>query len=328
MLDIEKMVVAADDSQASVNNISDAISRLRQGIENGNVSVSPTGGAEVDIPESIQAEASQGTQATGAALADTQQLSASQAASPTETTQPVSTQGTTEFKPVPKAVVGADTSVADAINNMRENLVNGEVRVNPDGTVLNPGTPATQSSIANGDAFKPVPKATVAGKQWYETNPDLQRAEIVAMKDIKPDATWGYLPNGKMYWQISLRPVNAKGQARNWTLLGVYDEDHPQQRWGGSVKFYPVSPNYEEMMKLVEQSSVTPKHIPHLLRDESGQIYMCSQDRNLIQAGHNTGDVVTTAATGLRFAMRWINVFELGLIDQKTWTLFQQHGKI
>jgi hypothetical protein len=243
-------------------------------------------------------------------------------------TQPNSTNTqSNEWKVVPKATVAADTSVADAIANMRTNLVNGEVRVNPDGTVYNPGTRATQSSIANGDSFKPVPKATVAA-QWYETNPDLQRAEIVAMADTKPDATWGYLPNGKMYWTINLRPVNAKGEARNWVLLGVYDEDHPQQRWGGSVKFYPVSPNYDEMMELVRKSSVTPKRIPHLLRDNDGQVYMCSQDRNRIEAGHNRGDRVTTAATGLRFAMRWINVFELGLIDQKTWDLFQKEGMI
>lgn len=82
------------------------------------------------------------------------------------------------------------------------------------------------------------------------------------------------------------------------------------------------------MMKMVNRSNVTPKTIPHLLRDETNQIYMCTQDRNNIYASHEKGGKVTTAAACLRFAMRWITVFELGLIDQKTWSLFHEHGKI
>ena len=79
---------------------------------------------------------------------------------------------------------------------------------------------------------------------------------------------------------------------------------------------------------MVARSRVTPKTIPHLLTDEQGQLYMCTQDRNRIEAGVNKGDRVDTAASCLRYAMRWITVFELGLIDQRTWTLFQDHGKI
>lgn len=319
MVRIEKMVVAADEP-TEPTSITDAIAALRQNIETGNVTVNPDGGTNMptdngqDAGDLIEATATTPSQ-PAPAQADVPQ--------PSSTNVP-----SNEWKAVPKATVAADTSVADAIANMRNNLANGEVRVNSDGTVYNPGTPATQSSIANGDQFKPVPKATVAGRQWYEENPDLQRAEIAAMAETKPDATWGYLPNGKMYWQIHLRPVNAKGEARDWTLLGVYDEDHPQQRWGGSVKFYPVSPNYDEMMELVRKAHVSPARIPHLLRDGDGQVYMCSQDRTRIKSGHNRGELVTTAATGLRFAMRWINIFELGLIDQKTWTMFQHEGEI
>lgn len=320
MFEIDKMVVAANEETGSTS-IQDTISALRQGIESGNVSVSPTGGATPTLQPTAGADA--GAEATG-------ELDVTAPLPTPATPQPSSTDvPSSEWKAVPKATVAAnDTSVADAIANMRNNLANGEVRVNPDGTVYNPGTPATQSSIANGDSFKPVPKATVAVQQWYEKNPDLQIAEIAAMADTKPDAKWGYLPNGKMYWEVHLCPVNAKGERRNWVLLGVYDEDHPQQRWGGSVKFYPVSPNYDEMMELVNRSHVTPKRIPHLLRDNDGQVYMCSQDRNRIQAGQKKDELVTTAATGLRFAMRWINVFELGLIDQQTWSMFQEEGKI
>ena len=228
---------------------------------------------------------------------------------------------------IEKMVVAAnDNPTANAIESLRNQLAGGgETMVNQDGTVFNPADPASASSLASGDGFKPADKAVVAA-EWYQTNPQLQRLEIQAMADIQPSAKMGYLPNGKMYWQIRIHPVVC-GSRKDWTLLAVYDSDHPQQRWGGSVKFYPVKPNYTEMMQMVNKSRVVPKKIPHLLSDETHQLYMCTQDRNNIYAGAK-GEKVTTAAACLRFAMRWITVFELGLIDQKTWTLFQEHGKI
>ena len=231
------------------------------------------------------------------------------------------------FKPAGKAIVAVDNSTADQIAALRETLAGGgETMINQDGTILNTADPASASSLANGEGFKPAGKAIVAA-EWYQTNPALQRAEIKAMADFHPDAKMGYLPNGKMYWTMRIHPVVC-GQRKDWTLLAVYDSDHPQQRWGGSVKFYPVKPNYQEMQRMVAKSSVTPKTIPHLLTDSDGQIYMCTQDRNNIYADTQQGGKVTSAAACLRFAMRWITVFELGLIDQKTWTLFQGHGQI
>ena len=228
------------------------------------------------------------------------------------------------FKPVDKVVVA---NTAAAIEALRNQLAGGgETMVNQDGTVLNPADPASRSSVANGDGFKPVDKAVVAD-EWYRENPELAELEIQAMEDIHRDANMRFLPNGKMAWEIRIRPVIC-GQRKDWTLLAVYDSDHPAQRWGGSVKFYPVKPNYEEMQQMVNRSSVTPKTIPHLLRDSEEQIYLCTQHRRNIYAGRNSKEKVTSAAACLRFAMRWITVFELGLIDQKTWSLFQDHGKI
>ena len=201
------------------------------------------------------------------------------------------------------------------------------------------------SSLTMG-GFKSVEKAVVAApeqttspeqvvhpEQWYVKNPALLQAEIAAMAEItamadaKLDARCGFRRDGKMYWVINLNPVVC-GKRCHWTLLAVYDDDHPQKRWGGSVKFYPVKPNVQEMQAMVARSHVTPKTIPHLLKDEQGQLYMCTQDRDRIEAGVNKGDRVDTAASCLRYAMRWITVFELGLIDQRTWTLFQGHGQI
>lgn len=242
-----------------------------------------------------------------------------------------------EWRAVPRSVVGArDSSVSDAIASLREQLAHGDVRVNSDGTVEGLGAAARSdgarggqpSSLDSGGEYKPVPRSVVGAAQWYEADPALQAAEVRAMRDIKPDARWGYLPNGNMYWQLGIDPVNVLGQRRHWAFLAVYDPDHPQKRWGGSVKYYPVRPNYQEMCEMVGRSHVTPKHVPHTLRDDDGQIYLCTQDRSLIEADRGPGGRVTTAATGLRFAMRWVNVFELGLLDQKTWSMFQREGEI
>lgn len=161
--------------------------------------------------------------------------------------------------------------------------------------------------------------------EWYKQNPALQRAEIQAMLDIKPDAKYGFLSNGKMYWTIRLRPIIC-GKRKDWTLLMVYDEDHPRNRLNGSVKVYPVKPNWSEMQVLLDKSTVSPKSIPHMLQDANGQLYMCTQPG--LCFCFSKSDKVTSAAVHLRFAMRWITVFELGLIDQTTWSKFQAYGEI
>mgnify|MGYP001011780476 CR=1 FL=1 len=317
---IEKMIVAAYNDESAIN-IADSIAALRNCLDEPApyISVPPVGG----VPGYVLGEL--------AAFGDTASLCPDDAQDENTSGQASSMDNAGDWEGAPKAIVAAtDSSVSDAIENLRNQLASSNpepVYVNPDGTILNPGTPGIESSIANGDSFKPVPKA-ITNAQWYETNPDLQRAEIAAMHIIQPGAQYGFLPNGKMFWPLSIHPVNVRGERRDWTFLAVYDSDHPQQRWGGSVKFYPVNPHYEDMCNLVKRSSVTPKIIPHLLRDDTGQIYMCTQDRARIYNGQKIGERVTTAATGLRFAMRWVNVFELGIIDQKTWTMFQGEGEI
>ena len=230
------------------------------------------------------------------------------------------------FKPVDKAVVAADT--ANAIADLRRTLESeDQTYVNSDGTIYNPSDPQTAQSSLSGGGFKPVDKAVVAATQWYRQNPALQQAEIKAMQEIKPDAKYDFLPNGKMYWKVRLRPVIC-GNRKDWTILLVYDEDHPQIRWGGSLKAYPVRPNIDEMQAMLNRSHVTPKSIPHLLTDDESQLYMCTQHTDNIHAGQRKGEKVTTAAACLRYAMRWITVFELGLIDPTTWSKFQSHGEI
>ena len=156
--------------------------------------------------------------------------------------------------------------------------------------------------------------------QWYEENPQLQKLEIKAMENLHPDAKMGYLPNGQMYWQVRIHPVVC-GKRKDWTLLAIYDSKHPIAG-GSGIKWYPAKPNYNEMMQMVNNSNITPKTIPHLLRDDDNRIYICTQGKPDLDEYY--GVKVRTAAYSLRFAMRWITYFELGLIDQQTWSLF--HG--
>ena len=61
--------------------------------------------------------------------------------------------------------------------------------------------------------------------------------------------------------------------------------------------------------------------------DSKGERYLCSADTSNIKVDMKNGGV-TSAATSLRFAMKWISIFELGLIDPETWAKFQRHGEI
>lgn len=226
------------------------------------------------------------------------------------------------------AVVAAPVvagSVEEQIAAMRELLAsndpNREALMTGSGTIINPGE---GSSVDTNEPLAVVSAPVVAATQWYETNPGLQQAEIKAMHAFHPSAKMGYLPDGRMFWTISLSP-KILDEHHDWTFLAVYDADHPQQRWGGSVKFYPVSPNYQEMQARLEASDVTPKIIPHVLRDDERQAYVCSQHMDMIDAGHKKGDKVTSASGCLRNVIWWVNMFEWGLIDQDIWSEFQRH---
>ena len=247
-----------------------------------------------------------------------------------------STQGGEGVKTIPKTTVAlpdnksstmSSSQEEDLINRLRAGLTGDQpLAVDETGTIHT----EQKDSTSGGQGIKTIPKTTVA-VQWYQEKPDLFKAELVAMNDINKGARYGFLNNGKMYWTVQVSP-NVAGKTRRWTLLMVYDSDHPQARWGGSVKVYPVQPDINEMEKIVQQHRYTNvaiqenSSIPHLLSDENSQLYMCTADYHDIETGANNR--TTSAATCLRYAIRWINVFELGLRDPKTWRLFHEHGKI
>lgn len=202
---------------------------------------------------------------------------------------------------------------------------------------------------------KLVPKTVVSAEQWYEKNPDLLTAEKAAMYDFQgKKAKFCILKDGRACWMVSSRPLvasmnkcanctmqnckkrcvaqnaNAKGSmCRKYDLLLVYDNDHPQARYGSSVKAYPLNPTINQLQDIVNRTrGISPKNIPHLLRDGNGELYLCSVDTRDVSTSLSSKGGITSAATSLRFALRWINIFELGLIDPVTWGKFQRHGEI
>ena len=140
------------------------------------------------------------------------------------------------------------------------------------------------------------------------------------------------LKDGRACWMDHCQPSIAgrdKRYCRAYDIALIYDNDHPQARYGSSVKAYLLNPTVDQLQDIVNRTSgVTPKNIPHLLRDEKGELYLCSADKNDVSTSVDSKGGLTSAATSLRFALRWINIFELGLIDPVTWGKFQRHGEI
>ncbi len=223
---------------------------------------------------------------------------------------------------IPKTVVGV-RSVSEIIDEMRVNGADDSYDDLDNEEIENSGVKIDKPSV--------VPPGIVSSDQWYKRNPDLLLAEKAAMYDFMGNkAKFKILGDGRACWQVNIRPVIAgkdKKDCRSYDLALIYDNDHPKVRYGSSVRAYFLKPTVEDLLEIVNRSpNVNPKTIPHLFTDDNGERYMCSADKKNVSDDLTTG--ITSAATSLRYAMRWINIFELGLIDPTTWELFHDHGRI
>ena len=229
-------------------------------------------------------------------------------------------------KTVPKTVVSAN-SVAELINEMRGNTGAGNRTAadNREDNVTNGDLETTSGGRESKKGV--VPKSVLSAPQWYETKKELFEAEVMAMYEFKPEARYFFTQDGRMYWHVRCSPKVAGRRTRMYDIALIYDSDHPQVRYGSSVKAYLLRPSIHELQQIVNRiPSVSPKVIPHTLTDSNGERYLCSSD--VRDVSDSLGRGVTSAATSLRFALRWINIFELGLMDPKVWGKFQRHGEI
>lgn len=151
-------------------------------------------------------------------------------------------------------------------------------------------------------------------EQWYEKHPEIQDLEKKAMQNVCPSAQYCYLPSGEAGWIVHVRPV-INGKRKEWNFLIKYPFDHPSVE--SSIRCYPIKPNFYDLQKMVDTSTITPKTLPYILFDIDNNMYL-----PLCKEGAGRG--IRHAEIAYARACKWMTVFERGLTDQDIWTLFQK----
>ena len=213
---------------------------------------------------------------------------------------------------VPKGKLATDAA-SEERKRIRDVLVrgNGEVKITQSGDAK----PASEVRPGDGNTIS-VPKGKLAASMyWYENDPDLYREEVKAMNQQFPQFELRKLSDGRLCWIGTVKPTSVRKNA-SWMLQLVYDHNHPSNNnYGGSVRVYVIDPDLEELKRKLGG-------IPHLLRDPSGNIHLCTARREDVKTGRNLS---TSAVASLAWAIKWICVFELWLAGDVTTDEFQNH---
>ena len=138
---------------------------------------------------------------------------------------------------------------------------------------------------------------------------------------LKNNGSLDKLDDGRLYWIGELTPgiYETKFKERlTYTVMAVYNNNHPQQVMGSSVRVYPVLPDVED---LINRCGFRPFH---LLRDSSNNLYLCTNEANNV----STGARVTSAASVLGWAVKWFMSYELVLTGDLSKEIFNMHGGI
>ena len=88
------------------------------------------------------------------------------------------------------------------------------------------------------------------------------------------------------------------------------------------VFVYPLLPDAEELMEELYQK--TGQYPSHILRDSNNQRYLCTAESSDIRVGNT----VTTAASVIGWAVKWLMAFELVLTGDLPVEKFNQHHGI
>lgn len=213
---------------------------------------------------------------------------------------------------VPKGKLAADAA-AEERKKIREALLrgDGEVKITSEGNLK----PASEVKPGDGNTIR-VPKGKLAASMyWYENDPELYTEEVMAMNRQFPQFELRKLSDGRLCWIGIVRPTSVRKNA-SWMLQLVYDHNHPSNNnWGGSVRVYVIDPDLDKMNKQLGG-------IPHLLKDPSGNIHLCTARREDVRTSRNLS---TSAVSSLAWAIKWITVFELWLAGDVTTNEFENH---
>lgn len=188
---------------------------------------------------------------------------------------------------------------------------NGGNVMNPIVPTGAPGQTTTTSSII-------IPKGKLASLQWYEKQPHLLDMEKSSMAHFFPNFQLDKLNDGRLYWYgaLDLGVFESKYKLKKrYTVMAVYQNNHPHQEMGSSVHVYLVNPEVED---IINECGFRPSH---LLTDSAGQIYLCTAEADDVK----TGTTVTTAASVLAWATKWLMCYELVLTGELTPAKFNEH---
>ena len=127
---------------------------------------------------------------------------------------------------------------------------------------------------------------------WYQSDPDLYRAEVQAMNKFFPSFTIHQLPDGsgRLYWRGKVQPAGPDGMV--WDLmLPILEETY------GS---------YENCVR-----HGFGLGLPHIYRDNFGrneEYFICTADPKYFKTGMTRS---TSAASSLSWACKWILLCEM-----------------
>lgn len=210
---------------------------------------------------------------------------------------------------IPSAYLADDDAALKAKREeLKKKLLEGKkIPISPSGSV------STGTESAQGIS---IPAGKLAINQWYEKDPSLFAAEKAAMARAFPYFKLDKLDDGRLAWIGELN-IGVMGNT-SWNIMAVYNNNHPQQVMGSSVRVYLVDPDIND---LIEGIGWTPTH---LLRDSNNQVYLCTAEAGNIK----TGKEVTSAASVIAWAVKWLMAFELVWTGDLPREKFNEHGGI
>ena len=207
---------------------------------------------------------------------------------------------------IPSTRLAADDATLKAKREeLKKKLLEGKkVTIAPDGNVTKGDD---SSSIV-------IPKGKLAITQWYEKDPGLLMAEKAAMNHAFPGFALDKLDDGRLAWVGSLN-IGILGD-NEWHIMAVYNNNHPEQVMGSSVRVYLIQPDIDELIKDLGWKPF------HLLPDSNNQYYLCTAEAGNIKTGKET----TSAASVIAWAVKWLMAFELVLTGDLSQEQFNTHG--
>ena len=204
-----------------------------------------------------------------------------------------------------------DSEAARRRRELREKLLQGEqVRVKPDGSVRSNNERPSGNDLV-------IPPGKLANFYWYEKDKELLKMEKQAMAKHFPDFQLEKFNDGRLCWTgkviTNLRPSGS------WHLQVIYENNHPDaSTYGGSIKVYSIHPDLANVERELG-------FIPHTLKDSQQEIYICSSRQEDVRTKAQGNRGITTAASAMAWAVKWISGFELWMAGDLSTAEFSSH---